>query len=135
MAKKTIKDGTVADAYLTILADRGIKYLFGNPVPAHYISNAENLPTLTVVFNNQMWNAVRRNTRNVYPDGYAAKSYWEPLTYFQEGTRFEKAIEVAGGYGEQVEDPEELPKALDRALNVIAKEDRQAVLNVVCLAE
>jgi acetolactate synthase-1/2/3 large subunit len=30
MAKKIIKDGTVADAYLTILADRGIKYLFGN---------------------------------------------------------------------------------------------------------
>jgi acetolactate synthase-1/2/3 large subunit len=110
-------------------------YMFGNPLPAHYVSRAENLPTLTVVFNNQMWNAVRRNTRNVYPDGYASKSNWEPLTYFDEDTRFEKAVEVAGGYGEQVVDPEEVPKALDRALNVIAKENRQAVLNIVCQAD
>ena len=87
---------------------------------------------LTVVFNNHMWNAVRRNTRDVFPDGAAAKSNWEPLTYFQEGTRYEKAVEVAGGYGEQVEDPDELPKAIDRALNVMAKEGRQALLNVVC---
>ena len=110
-------------------------YMFGNPVPAHYVSKAEGLPTLTVVFNNQMWNAVRRNTRNVYPDGHAARSNWEPLTYFAEGTRFEKAVEVADGYGEQVVDPEEVPKALDRALNVIAKEGRQALLNVVCQAD
>lgn len=106
-------------------------YMFGNPVPAHYISAAEDLPMLTVVFNNHMWNAVRRNTRDVFPDGAAAKSNWEPLTYFQEGTAYEKAVEVAGGYGERVEDPDELPKAIDRALNVIAKENRQALLNVV----
>lgn len=30
MAKKTITDGTVADAYLQILADRGVEYFFGN---------------------------------------------------------------------------------------------------------
>lgn len=106
-------------------------YMFGNPVPAHYISAAEDLPMLTVVFNNHMWNAVRRNTRDVFPDGAAAKSNWEPLTYFREGTAYEKAVETAGGYGERVEDPEALPKAIDRALDVIAKEGRQALLNVV----
>lgn len=30
MAKKTIIDGTVADAYLQLLADRGVDYFFGN---------------------------------------------------------------------------------------------------------
>ena len=30
MTTKTIKDGTVADAYLHLLADRGIEYFFGN---------------------------------------------------------------------------------------------------------
>jgi acetolactate synthase-1/2/3 large subunit len=106
-------------------------YMFGNPVPAHYVSHAEKLPILTVIFNNQMWGAVKRNTREVYPDGYAAKSNREPLTYFETGMRFEKAVEIVGGYGERVEEPAEVPKAIDRALNAIG-EGRPATLNVVC---
>src|SRR6185312_11417257 len=107
-------------------------YMFGNPVPAHYVSKAENLPILTLVFNNEMWGAVKRNTREVYPDGYAAKSNREPLTYFESGTHFEKAVEVADGYGERVDSAAELPKALDRALNAMAKDNRQALLNIIC---
>ncbi|HEX5279905.1 MAG TPA: thiamine pyrophosphate-requiring protein [Micropepsaceae bacterium] len=116
---------------LVICAVGDGSYMFGNPIPAHYVGKAENLPTLTVVYNNEMWNAVRRNTRDVYPDGYAAKSNREPLTYFDPGTRYEKAIEAVGGYGEQVVDGAELPKALDRALNKVAA-GQQALLNVVC---
>jgi len=85
---------------------------------------------LFMVFNNSMWNAVRRNTREVYPDGFAAKSNWEPLTYFQPDTAYEKVVEVADGYGERVDDPAVLPKAIDRAMNEIAK-GRQALLNIV----
>jgi acetolactate synthase I/II/III large subunit len=107
-------------------------YMFGNPIPAHYVSAAENLPTLTVVFNNQMWGAVKRSTRDIYADGFAAKSNQEPLTYFDPALRFEKAVEVAGGYGERVEDPAELPLALERALKVIDGESCQALLNVIC---
>jgi acetolactate synthase-1/2/3 large subunit len=107
-------------------------YMFGNPIPAHYVSAAENLPILTIVFNNHMWGAVKRNTREVYPDGFAAKSNREPLTYFEPVLQFDKAVEVAGGYGQTVVDPEDMPRALDRALNVMAKENRQALLNVVC---
>lgn len=105
-------------------------YMFGNPVSAHYVASAEKLPILFMVFNNAMWNAVRRNTREVYPDGFAAKSNWEPLTYFQPGTAYEKVVEVADGYGERVEDPEKLTGAIDRAMNEIAK-GRQALLNIV----
>ena len=107
-------------------------YMFGNPIPAHYVSKAENLPILTLVFNNEMWGAVKRNTREVYPDGYAAKSNREPLTYFESGTAFEKAVEVADGYGERVDKAADLPKALDRALNVMARDNRQALLNIIC---
>jgi acetolactate synthase-1/2/3 large subunit len=39
---------------------------------------------------------------------------------------------AAGGYGERVEDPAELPTALSRALTVVRKEKRQALLNVIC---
>lgn len=107
-------------------------YMFGNPVPAHYVSKAENLPMLTVVFNNEMWGAVKRNTHEVYPDGFAAKSNREPLTYFEPGTKFEKAVEAVDGYGERVEKAEDVPKAIDRALNAITKDSRQALLNVIC---
>src|SRR5204863_846631 len=49
-------------------------YMFGNPVPYHYVARAENLPTLTVVANNQSWLAVRQSTLDVFPDGHAAKA-------------------------------------------------------------
>jgi acetolactate synthase-1/2/3 large subunit len=116
---------------LVICAVGDGSYMFGNPIPAHYVGKAEKLPTLTVVYNNEMWNAVRRNTRDVYPDGYAARSNREPLTYFEPGIRYEKAIEALGGYGEQVVDGAALPAALDRALERVAA-GQQALLNVVC---
>jgi acetolactate synthase-1/2/3 large subunit len=101
-------------------------------LPAHYVAKAEKLPILTVVFNNEMWGAVKRNTREVYPDGFAARSNREPLTYFEPGTRFEKAVETADGYGERVEDPAEMPAAIERALTAVTRDKRQALLNVIC---
>ena len=44
-------------------------YMFGNPLPYHYVGRAENLPTLTIVANNSMWGAVRQSTLDVYPEG------------------------------------------------------------------
>src|SRR5207253_1199071 len=40
----------------------------------------------------------------------------------------------AGGYGERVEDPAELPAAFERAFHVVNVEKRQALLNVICQA-
>jgi len=115
---------------ITTLGDGS--YMFGNPLPAHYVSAAERLPTLTVIFNNKMWGAVKRSTLDVYADGYAAKSGKEPLTYFNPEMDFEKTVEVAGGYGERVEDPAQMLPALERSLKVIQDEKRQVVLNVIC---
>ena len=107
-------------------------YMFGNPIPAHYVAKAEKLATLTVVFNNAMWGAVKRNTREVYPSGYAAKSNREPLTYFDVSIGFEKAVETVDGYGERVEDPAAVPKAIERAMKAVVSEKRQALLNIIC---
>jgi acetolactate synthase I/II/III large subunit len=89
------------------------------------------LATLTVVFNNEMWGAVKRNTREVYPTGFAARSNREPLTYFEPGTKFERAIEVCDGYGERVEKPAEVPKAIERALKAVDS-GQPALLNLIC---
>jgi acetolactate synthase-1/2/3 large subunit len=105
-------------------------YMYGNPIPAHYVGRAEKLPTLTVIMNNEQWGAVKRNTRAMYPDGFAARSNREPLTFFEGDMAYEKAAEIAGGYGERVTDPAELPGALDRAADAVRGQGKSAVLNV-----
>jgi len=106
-------------------------YMYGNPVAAHYVSKAEKLPFLTVMHNNREWGAVKRNTRAIYPDGYAAKSNREPLTFFDQGIEFEHTVRTAGGYGEMVEDPAKLPGALEKAVDMVMTDGRQAMLNVI----
>ena len=87
---------------------------------------------LTVVFNNGVWNAVRKTTRAVYPDGFAARSNRMPLASLEPSPAYEKIVECSNGYGERVEATDELPAALERGLHAVRNEKRQALLNVVC---
>ena len=120
---------------LVVAAEGDGAYMFANPVPAHYVSKEQDAPILTVIYNNQRWSAVREAAVGLYPDGYIARSNdEEPLVHFDPDTRYEKAVEVSGGYGEQVTDPGEVTAALERAIRVVTEEKRQAVLNVVCSA-
>jgi acetolactate synthase-1/2/3 large subunit len=66
------------------------------------------------------------------PNGYAQKSNRPPLTYLDTANKFEKAVEVADGYGEAVNDPAKLMAALERARKIVEVEKRQALLNVRC---
>lgn len=104
-------------------------YMFGNPLPYHYVAHAENLPTLTIVANNHSWHAVRRATLDVYPDGAAAKANSMVLTDLKPSPSFEKTIDTVGGYGEKVETPGELPAALKRAFAKV-RSGTPALLNV-----
>jgi len=107
-------------------------YMFGNPIASHFVSAESNLPLLHIVFNNHIWGAVRNSTNRVMPNGYAQKSNRPPLTYLDTANKFEKAVEVADGYGEAVSDPAALMGALERARKVVEVEKRQALLNVRC---
>ena len=55
-----------------------------------------------------------------------------PLCDLRPAVDFEMICQAAGGYGEKVERPQDLPQAIDRALKVIETEKRQALLNVIC---
>lgn len=109
-------------------------YMFGNPISAHYVGAEQELPVLTVLFNNQRWQAVRRATVGLNRDGYAAKSKHQPITFLDSITNYQKAVEVADGYGEKVTDPADLMPALERGLRAVTVEKRQAVINVICSA-
>ena len=105
-------------------------YMFGNPTPAHFVSEAMKLPVLFVVFNNARWAAVHRSTLGMYPKGAAAQAEEPPFAVLEPSPHFEKVIEASGGYGVQVTAPRELMPALERALRVVREEKRQALVNV-----
>jgi acetolactate synthase-1/2/3 large subunit len=107
-------------------------HLFGNPVALHHASAMHKLPVLFVIMNNSMWGAVRRATLGMYPQGEAAHSNKPPLIDLDDLPAFEQVCAAAGGFGERVEDPDDLPAALDRAVHAVTVEKRQALLNVIC---
>jgi acetolactate synthase I/II/III large subunit len=107
-------------------------YLFANPVAVHHAATLHRLPVLFVVVNNAMWGAVRRATLDMYPQGNAARSNRPPFVGLDELPAFEEVCAAAGGYGERVEDPAELPAAFARAFQAVNVEKRQALLNVIC---
>lgn len=107
-------------------------YMFANPTACHWVSAGHKLPVLTVIFNNQLYGAVRNSTLSMYADGAASKDGGRMLADLTPAPAYEKLIEASGGYGERVEDPAALPAALQRAVAVVKNEKRQALLNVVC---
>lgn len=107
-------------------------YIFGAPTAAHFVSRAYNIPALFVVFNNRMWNAVKRAVQTHARDGWAVKTGAMPLTELDPAPDYEMVCRASGGHAERVENPAELPDALRRALRVVREEKRQALLNVIC---
>ena len=106
-------------------------YLFANPPACHQIGEALGLPVLTVVLNNELYNAVHKTTRMVYPTGHAARANAMPLTSLEPAPDYAMLIRASRGHGERVEDPEDLPGAIARALHAVREERRQALLDVV----
>lgn len=95
-------------------------YMFGLPTAAHYVAQAEKLPTLTIIMNNSMWYAVRRATLGMYPDGMASRANELPMVNLTPSPDYEKIVEACGGYGEKVEDPAKLVGAIERGLQKVA---------------
>jgi acetolactate synthase-1/2/3 large subunit len=104
-------------------------YMFGNPTPFHLVARAANLPVLTILCNNGRWQAVDSAARAVYPDGLAAQADVMPLVELQPSPEFTKVAEASDAWAKRVDDPAELPRAIDAALTAVAG-GRQALLDV-----
>lgn len=105
-------------------------YMFANPTACHQIAEALELPILTIVKNNGVWNAVRRSVINSYPDGAAAKANAMPLVSLEPAPDYGMIAAASRAHVERVEHGDDLPAALARALSVIRNERRQAFLEV-----
>lgn len=83
------------------------------------------------LYNNALYNAVRRAASDMYPRGVAAgEGGWRPAE-LSHGPAFEKVTEAQGGHGERVECPADLSDALQRAA-VAMRAGMQALVNVIC---
>ncbi|WP_421956439.1 thiamine pyrophosphate-requiring protein [Polaromonas sp.] len=107
-------------------------YVFDNPTACHWVSAVQKLPVLVIIYNNQMYGAVRNSTAAMYKDGMSGNNNCMLLADLSPSPAFEKIAEASGGYGERVEDPSQLEAAMVRALHAVTHEKRQALLNVVC---
>jgi acetolactate synthase-1/2/3 large subunit len=105
-------------------------YMFGNPTPAHFVAKAQGLGTLTIINNNQRWQAVHNAASGMYPDGEAVNADAMPLTDLTPSPHFEQVVAASDGYGECVEDPAMLLAAIERGLEAAAA-GSPAVLNVI----
>jgi len=104
-------------------------YLFSIPSSVHWMSRRYQAPFLTVIYNNQGWNATKNNYLKLYPDGYAKRDdrYW---VNFDQPADLSKIAEAAGGaFGRQVTNPDELEEVLKTALAAV-RSGQSAVIDV-----
>jgi acetolactate synthase I/II/III large subunit len=113
---------------LSVLGDGA--YMFANPTACHYVAQMQNLPVLTVIYNNALYNAVRRATLDMFSDGVAAQDDGRLLADLP-APNFEKIVLAHDGHGERVERPADLPAALRRAAAAV-RGGQQALVNVIC---
>jgi acetolactate synthase-1/2/3 large subunit len=107
-------------------------YIFGAPTACHFTAQKYQIPFLTVVYNNQAWNASINAARGLYPEGIAQRTRNFPGCDLSPSPHFELTAQACGAYATRVEEPEALPGALERALRVVKEEGRQALVNVIC---
>ena len=121
----------LAERDRTIIACVGDgSYMFANPVACHQTAAMHDLPILTVIFNNAVWNAVRRATRSMYPDGRAVAANVIPITSLGAPPDYAAIAAAHGAFAEKVEEADALPDAIARALHATRREGRQALLDV-----
>ena len=104
-------------------------YMFSNPVACHQTAEAHGLAVLTVVLNNQRYEAVRRSVIDMYPTGYAAKADEVPLTQLPSPD-YAAVAAACGVAAARVDHPDELAAALGRAIDTVTIDRRQALVEV-----
>ena len=105
-------------------------YIFSCPTAVHWMAAKYDAPFLTVIYNNQGWNAPKQITAGQHPDGFAVKTrkYQASLA---PSAQLDKIANAAGGaFAITVSEPAALATALAEAKDAVSK-GRCAVVNVM----
>ena len=107
-------------------------YIFSVPSACHWVAEAYELPILTVLFNNRCYGAVKQSIKKLFPDGWSMRTGKFLGTNIDPSPNYEMFVKANRGYGETVENPEEVKPALLRALEHVTVKKTQALINVIC---
>ncbi|MFD1599187.1 thiamine pyrophosphate-requiring protein [Halobellus rarus] len=103
-------------------------YVFGNPTASTWTAAAHDAPSLTVVYNNSRWNAVRTSTLDQHSDGSAAAA-GVPESRFEPTLDLSHAAHVVDAQTAVVDSIDSLEPALREGLDAVERGD-PAVLDV-----
>lgn len=108
-------------------------YLFSVPSSVHWIAQRYRIPVLTIVLNNKGWNAPRRSTLLVHPQGAASKSTNEELNMSFAPSPDYSGIATASSagwcYGGRASTVGGLDMVLGEAVRVVKDEGRGALVD------
>ena len=104
-------------------------FMYNPVVPALALAAEHSLPLLILVFNNSQYAVMKHFHKRFYPDGTAVTSddYYGVNI---KGPDYEQAAAMVGGYWQRVEDPTELPAAIEAAYASLQK-GKLAILNLI----
>ncbi len=121
-----VKLGKPERTVLSLVGDGS--YVFGNPTAAAWTAAAYDAPSLTVVYNNSGWNAVRRSTVKAHPDGASAAAD-VPESKFDPTFDLSHAAHVVDAWTEVVESVDELESTLRAGVETV-RDGTPAVVDV-----
>ena len=123
-AKLAAPDKTV----VTLVGDGS--FIFGCPIPALWAADVYHAPFLSIIFNNQQYQAPKEALRRAYgKESFSEKTgTWVGMD-IAPSPNYALIAQACYAYGQIVEDPSALKSALRKALNQVRR-GRPAVLDV-----
>jgi acetolactate synthase-1/2/3 large subunit len=105
-------------------------FIYGHPTSTLWAADVHNAPFLTVIYNNQVHNAAKQSLIiRGYPDGASVRQNRFIGVELGPSVDYALLAQSCRAYGEKVENPSEVPAALERALEQV-RGGRPAVLDV-----
>jgi acetolactate synthase-1/2/3 large subunit len=104
-------------------------FFFSNPSALFWASRRYQAPFLTVIFNNQGWNATQENFKRIHPNGASTGEVSDCISLGPSADFAGIAAAAGGALGRTVERADALREALADGLRAI-REGRSAVIDV-----
>ena len=104
-------------------------FVFGSPAAALPMAASNAAPFLTVILDNAGYRASQRPVQDLFPEGASVRANAFPGVRFDAAPDYAALARSCHAHGERVEDPAELPAAIERALRA-TREGRAAVLDL-----